>query len=613
MTRRSGLLFGMVIALGVCAPTAPAGAQNVLVYDDNSTDGRALDACARVGGLTCTRAMSGDFVTRLSGSSWDLVVVDLPSNEPTGAWQSALIAHVTAGGRAIHSQWNSSSLMGIPAAFQATVAGEHDAIPFYRWSSSPLFASPEAVPASFTTITDIWGTNGFYLQPVSPAYAAAGFTMSPATNQAAIVVGNSERTIFNGFLYDDFTGDVDGDGVPDITELLMNEIAFLLGGSAPTGPCVGLAEGASCSTAAGAAGRCRSGGCCTGCWDGTRCQVGTTAAACGVVGAACASCADGDACTSDVCSAGACSNPAAPSGTPCDDSLFCTATDRCDGAGTCVGTGTACDDGVSCTVDTCDEAADACTFTPAVGCTIGGECVGDGVAHPSYPCLVCDPARDMTDWSSRALGTPCGADRCAAGRFYPASTCNDAGACVPSASTLCASGECDAAGIACVATCAETGCPSGEWCAADGSCMPERSDGEDCAGAVECASGHCVDGVCCDGACDGTCERCDLATTMGACTPAPAGMDPDDECAIACDGAGACAEVDAGTPEPDAGSAEPDAAVPTPDAGAGLDAGGGVVSRGGCGCRAAGTSSPGWALALVVAWALAVRARRRRR
>lgn len=50
---------------------------------------------------------------------------------------------------------------------------------------------------------------------------------------------------------------------------------------------------------------------------------------------------------------------------------------------------------------------------------------------------------------------------------------------------------------------------------------PDRALGEPCLGEFECASRHCVDGVCCNRACDGDCEACSAsegASADGACT-----------------------------------------------------------------------------------------------
>lgn len=44
--------------------------------------------------------------------------------------------------------------------------------------------------------------------------------------------------------------------------------------------------------------------------------------------------------------------------------------------------------------------------------------------------------------------------------------------------------------------------------------------GVPCKGALDCMSGHCVDGVCCDTACTGQCEACDIGDTKGQCLPA---------------------------------------------------------------------------------------------
>jgi len=62
--------------------------------------------------------------------------------------------------------------------------------------------------------------------------------------------------------------------------------------------------------------------------------------------------------------------------------------------------------------------------------------------------------------------------------------------------------------------------------------------GIECASAMDCASGFCVDSVCCDTSvenCNGDCEACNLAGKMGVCSVFPAG---DAACPICqrCDG-----------------------------------------------------------------------------
>ena len=55
-----------------------------------------------------------------------------------------------------------------------------------------------------------------------------------------------------------------------------------------------------------------------------------------------AHCDDDNDCTTDTCSDYECSYQNVSQGTPCDDGLFCTLADECDGNGTCVGSGTPC-------------------------------------------------------------------------------------------------------------------------------------------------------------------------------------------------------------------------------------------------------------------------------
>jgi len=73
-------------------------------------------------------------------------------------------------------------------------------------------------------------------------------------------------------------------------------------------------------------------------------------------------CTDGNDCTADACVAGVCTSTNEPVNTPCDDGLFCTKTDKCDGAGVCVGTGHPCT-GLT---PYCCEYTGTCTALPCI-------------------------------------------------------------------------------------------------------------------------------------------------------------------------------------------------------------------------------------------------------
>ena len=100
----------------------------------------------------------------------------------------------------------------------------------------------------------------------------------------------------------------------------------------------------------------------------------------------------------DSCLAGTCEPNLELTGTSCDDLLYCTLDEMCDGAGACGGgTPNACDDGVACTDDSCDEGTDECVSTPN-----DTHCPDD--AHFCTGTEYCDPLADCS-----STGTPCAA------------------------------------------------------------------------------------------------------------------------------------------------------------------------------------------------------------
>ncbi len=87
----------------------------------------------------------------------------------------------------------------------------------------------------------------------------------------------------------------------------------------------------------------------------------------------------------------------------------------------------------------------------------------------------------------------------------------------------------------------------------DASAKPVVGDFQRCANGAECASGFCVDGVCCDTACDEACHSCALPWAPGTCTLEPYGTDRKNACGVSgacvatCDGKGGCTSAASGT------------------------------------------------------------------
>ncbi|MBD3155758.1 MAG: S8 family serine peptidase [Candidatus Aenigmarchaeota archaeon] len=113
----------------------------------------------------------------------------------------------------------------------------------------------------------------------------------------------------------------------------------------------------------------------------------------------------GDQCNEGVCDEtnDVCTSQPVMDGTSCEDGSFCTSGDYCS-SGVCQsGTEPTCDDNEACTIDTCDEAADTCTYTwpecgLADGCcgtscdsTNDPDCdsCGNGVCESGEDCNAC--------------------------------------------------------------------------------------------------------------------------------------------------------------------------------------------------------------------------------
>ncbi|UJR83715.1 Hypothetical protein I5071_57860 [Sandaracinus amylolyticus] len=270
--------------------------------------------------------------------------------------------------------------------------------------------------------------------------------------------------------------------------------------------------------------------------------------------------------------------------------------------------------GVACTTSS-DCVSGHCVDGVCCESACGGECEGcasaqTGVADgtcaalaasvaPTVVCRavagVCDVAETCSASSTECpgdgfiAGIACGAAGCVAGVETPASVCSGASAaCPPASSRACAPYVCGAS--ACLDACTgDASCAAGFYCDA-GVCVAHRAEGETCDEARQCASGHCVDGACCERGC----VRCASDAECGAGRACE-----DGECV---DVAPHDAGVDGGMVDagPDAGDDE-------------ADAGASGATAGGCGCAVPGRDRPTPVGAVVaLAFLLAVGARRRR-
>jgi hypothetical protein len=260
----------------------------------------------------------------------------------------------------------------------------------------------------------------------------------------------------------------------------------------------------------------------------------------------CGTCAAGDTCSGGTC--GCANGFKGGSETdvdcggfcgPCGQGLGCLASSDC--------TTGYCADGVCCNA-VCTGQCHACTSAKTGLAT--GTCgnIKDGT-DPDNECPNAVASTCLTSgmcqsgacayWPS---GTVCGAASCTGSTASPADTCSGSGTCVDGGQVACG-GTYVCSGTTCQ-SCSDglkNGTEVDVDCGGGGSCG-KCGNGKKCLAASDCTSGSCVDGVCCNTACNGLCQRCNAAGSVGTCSFIPDGQDPDNECPgnNVCNGAGGC-------------------------------------------------------------------------
>jgi hypothetical protein len=214
------------------ALASPAEAATILLYEDSRRSGYAGDALDRLG-YSYTTATSSTFTTLVNSGAYDLLVIDMPSTTPSSSWDSAIANHISSGKLAMMGFWTYQSYSALQSAFQAqAVSSISTPGSVYRWvSAHPIFTGPYSnLPNPLVGTETGWADDGDYLRATGSAVAIGGYTSTVSTTtNGAIVVGNSDRTIYNGLLFDNYNTDRDSDGIIDAIELAANEIEYLLG------------------------------------------------------------------------------------------------------------------------------------------------------------------------------------------------------------------------------------------------------------------------------------------------------------------------------------------------------------------------------------------------
>ena len=210
-----------------------------------------------------------------------------------------------------------------------------------------------------------------------------------------------------------------------------------------------------------------------------------------------------------------------PAGSACEDGLYCTVGDQCDGAGTCVPGDDPCvgPDGDDDCAETCDEDADRCTGSDPAGsacedglyCTVGDQCDGAGTCVPGDdPCVGPDGDDDCAE-SCDEVEHDCGASD------PPGSACDDGLFCT-------GDDTCDGAG-----SCApgEDPCPGADG---DDDCAESCDEDSDSCTGIDLEGSVCEDGLFCTSG-----DRCDGAGTCEPGVDPCEGVDGDEDCAESCD------------------------------------------------------------------------------
>lgn len=237
-TQRLILAFALIMLIALvqsgCVNQMP-----ILVYDDSNLNfaQTALDTLM----YSYTTTTDEDiFQDALTSREWGLVIFDNPNMNISPDLLTVLEDYVARGGRFIASSWSIGNYPGhglwaeLGYSFTATYYNLNDV---NRLSvEEPIIDSPFVAPdLIITSVTDMYGTNGYPGSAIGSGRAIASFNSSTAADQGAVFVANDGRTILNAFLLADaydYYGpngaiDTNDNGMADAMEWWLDEISYV--------------------------------------------------------------------------------------------------------------------------------------------------------------------------------------------------------------------------------------------------------------------------------------------------------------------------------------------------------------------------------------------------
>ncbi len=209
---------------------------DVLIYTDEvySANYYVSPLCKALNSLKMEfyLTFTDDFLNySLNTGSWELLVIDLVNYAFVGSVFDNVKEFVDAGGYLLMTSYlvDSYSTHPLWATLGFSYASNFpNNDPFYVWDdANSIFNKPYDYNVTLFQPFTFYSDDGDLLTVHDNATALAGYTASETIDNAVIVLRNDKRTLYNGFIIDELSGDNNFNGFKDNFELWTNELTFM--------------------------------------------------------------------------------------------------------------------------------------------------------------------------------------------------------------------------------------------------------------------------------------------------------------------------------------------------------------------------------------------------